>query len=431
MVHPRTRALFALIVLVVLAGERSADSADAIQPSCPSPRQIAATPEGAASCPPTIRPGGTLLHADGGVVSRPFDHERVRDPRTRGYGGATTTTSARGFAVTVGAPQGSVQSDPAISGAFVVWWQRRGGGGVATGDVLSKSLATGRVSPLTTSGAVVTPPAIDGATVVWEECRPCSVARDALGYYTLHGVQLYTKNLTMGRAALVATLADVSPSAPPAISGQSVIWHDRRGGKDTEVVKSLVTGRVFTIDPNPQCAGQRQARSSAAGFVVRIGASGGRPHLCGIDLSTGHTFPIPVGGAGLRSPRDAKNSGRFVVWTDWDSNRANQPASIYVADVATGREVRVVTIPYGRFNPRLGPATAVGGPIVVWQAAPNAPYTGTNADLYGYDLATGRTLRITDDPYEQRSPAISGATAVWQEIRGGTTSIRGATIATT
>jgi beta propeller repeat protein len=40
-------------------------------------------------------------------------------------------------------------------------------------------------------------------------------------------------------------------------------------------------------------------------------------------------------------------------------------------------------------------------------------------DIYGYNLTTEREFRITDDPYDQTHPAISGDVVVWQDNRTG------------
>jgi beta propeller repeat protein len=123
--------------------------------------------------------------------------------------------------------------------------------------------------------------------------------------------------------------------------------------------------------------------------------------------------------------QDPKISGQIVLWTDWNWNQARQPASIEALDVRNGRRFPVAALPYGHFNPQQGPATALSGHMVVWEQSARV-WSRTQID--GTDLLTGQTFQISPDPHEQREPAISGTTVVWQDFRQGTPTVYGTTL---
>jgi beta propeller repeat protein len=65
---------------------------------------------------------------------------------------------------------------------------------------------------------------------------------------------------------------------------------------------------------------------------------------------------------------------------------------------------------------------------VVWEQAGNLSSRTPNFDIYGKDLFTGQTFQITRDFHDQKEPAISGKTVVWQDFRHGRPSIYGASL---
>ena len=133
--------------------------------------------------------------------------------RTRAAGSIHTETVARAFPIS---RPGANASSPAISGKLVVWWRWRSGGGYSRGDIDGKDLATGRMFSVTTKGtAVISAPAISGHIVVWQDCRSCTVSRDAMGYVTFHNAKIYGKDISTGREFLVATPATQHPGADP------------------------------------------------------------------------------------------------------------------------------------------------------------------------------------------------------------------------
>jgi hypothetical protein len=109
--------------------------------------------------------------------------------RTRAAGAMHAPIVVREFPIS---RPGASASSPAISGKLVVWWRWRSGGGYSRGDIDGKDLATGRMFSVTTKGtAVISDPAISGHIVVWQDCRSCTVTRDAMGYVTFHNTKIY------------------------------------------------------------------------------------------------------------------------------------------------------------------------------------------------------------------------------------------------
>jgi beta propeller repeat protein len=119
-------------------------------------------------------------------------------------------------------------TSPAISGAFVVWWRLSANKGCTRGDIYGKNIAIGRTFRVTSGGYIVGPPVIDGTTVVWEDCRTCTVTRDAMGYVTFRNMALYAENLATGQLFPITT--DPRDQESPVISGTTVVWQDLHTG---------------------------------------------------------------------------------------------------------------------------------------------------------------------------------------------------------
>ena len=246
-----------------------------------------------------------------------------------------------------------------------------------------------------------------------------------MGYVTFHNTKIYGKDISTGREFLVATPASQHPA--PAISGSIVIWQDRLNGRNGIRGTDLRTGRQFFIASHR--AGQQYDTLSAirGPLVVWVDGRQGGESIYGQDLRTGRAFPIVLSKQTHGHVQDPKISGHIVIWTDWNWNQARQPASIEARDVVSGRRFHVTTLPYGHFNPQQGPATALSGHTVVWEQAGNLSSRTPNFDIYGKDLLTGQTFQITRDFHDQKEPAISGTTVVWQDFRHDTPSVYGAT----
>ena len=111
-----------------------------------------------------------------------------------------------------------------------------------------------------------------------------------------------------------------------------------------------------------------------------------------------------------------------MVWTDY--RRATKEddygsADIYMYDLSTGKESPVTTAA----GEQSGPTT--NGKVVVWldrRKSPD-PTASDASDIYGYDLATRKEFAISTSSASKSDPSISGNLVVWAEYQGATQSI--------
>ncbi len=104
--------------------------------------------------------------------------------------------------------------------------------------------------------------------------------------------------------------------------------------------------------------------------------------------------------------------GDYVVWMDL---AGTSPADIYAHRISTGNTWNLSNHESSQFNPRMD------GTRVVWTDLRNGGGSvygsHENADVYMYDFETGELVRITDKPWVQLYPDISGDRIVWQDYR--------------
>ena len=264
------------------------------------------------------------------------------------------------FAIVV---QDGIQNTPAVDGQWVVWSDKRTGGF----DIYGYDLMAGGEFPICTHEAKQFYPAVSGNTVVWEDDRdsPPDVPPD----YT--NLDIYAMDLRTREEFAVCTAK--WDQAHPAISGNIIVWEDRR--------------RQFPgWDPT-------------------------RAEIYGYDLATGREFLIATSEDGIDQVSPAI-SGDIVVWADM-----HNWGDIWGYDLATETRFPVCTDAAYQGQP------AVDGNLVVWTDLRNG-----NEDIYGYDLATGQEFAICTDPARQSFPRISGNLVVWQDSRNGDSDIYGAYI---
>lgn len=109
-------------------------------------------------------------------------------------------------------------------------------------------------------------------------------------------------------------------------------------------------------------------------------------------------------------------SGANLVWQEMNGNDWN----VYYGDGLPGT-VTAIAAPGDQILPRVSESD--GHVLIVWEDRRNG-----NADIYGYDMTTGKELVICNDTAQQVAPRISGDWVVWQDKRNGNWDIYGATI---
>jgi beta propeller repeat protein len=316
---------------------------------------------------------------------------------------------ARSFHI---ATTGSSVRSLAISGPIVVWVAGRGDGTrrVPRGDILGRNLATGQKLQVKTNGAVVAPLAIGGAVVAWIDCRFCRAVPGLPGYTN---TVVYARNLTTGYTSQMSKAG--GELSDPAVGDGTVVWIER----GRVMVKGLASVRIFRV---PGDRGQQAAPAISGQTVVWQEMRGGAWAIYGADLRTGRTFPVARPASPGRNLGAPVISGQIVVWTQW---RPDRSVAIDGKDLVTGRRFHVTTLQAGTYNPQFGPIKSISGHVVTWEGAGMVATPEPSYSIYAQDLTTGAQFRLSR---QGRMPAVSGGTIVWLSPHGATTGIDGAVL---
>ncbi|MBI5408654.1 MAG: fibronectin type III domain-containing protein [Nitrospirae bacterium] len=226
-------------------------------------------------------------------------------------------------------------------------------------------------------------PAISGNRIVWLDRR-----NDKWDIY------MYDK------AAKVEIRVTTDSSDPwsPAISGDYIVWEDYRDGYGDIYMYDISTGvesrlsTSATSKYNPAISGNRIVWTDY------------RSDLYMYDISTSVEAQI----AANTYAYDPAISGSRIVWMDYRTGNAE----IYMYDILTGVETQATSNPEGRYYP------AISGSRVVWQG-----YRDGYDDIYTYDISTGVETQITIDASDQYYPVISGDRIAWEDWRNGNSDI--------
>jgi len=242
--------------------------------------------------------------------------------------------------------------------------------------------------------------AIEGDIAVWQDNF---LVDDGMGGFE-HVNALRAKDLTTGQMFDVGSGDGFSQ---PDVSGKVVVWADYRSGEADIYAWDLVARQEIVVCT---AAGNQYAPRISGDVVIWDDRRGGTKAIRGYNLATGQDLvvPTPPGAA----PQLAEIRGNTVVWTDWrngdpdDGTRGN--ADIYAYDLSTGRETAICTDSAKQTMPR------VSGDIVVWVDLRN-----DNADIYAHDMSTGREFPITTALREQWRPVIGDTFVAWEDDRDG------------
>ena len=300
---------------------------------------------------------------------------------------------------------GRTQVGPQAAGSLVVWEDRAVAARPAldsvagTSDIRGRDLATGQPFVVTAAPGDQTAPAIAGTIVVWQDtghsCPGCEA--DIRG-----------KDLATGAEFVIA--AGPADQAAPAVAGRTVAWIEFDGLRQRLLATDLggqpvveiavaapgaTLGRpalsddlIVWAEHSPSGSARRQALSAyrrATGQVQRLAES---------------TWP------GL----EYAVADQRVVWTE---------PRLVLADVATGS---VAVLDHG---PAAAPAIA--GDLVVWSGLDARIADGH--DIYGFELATGRRVRLVSAAGSQRRPVVAGDRLVWQSEEDGRSRLLATTLA--
>lgn len=232
--------------------------------------------------------------------------------------------------------------------------------------------------------------------------------------------------------------------ASSAIQGLDVVWEDSRNeetdGTDVYTynsqtgVQSLVAGgngdQTEPAISDSQIVwlsgGRLKAKNRSSGSVSNVAGSPtqSNPALCGSvvtwsdsrnattdvyarNLAGGQEIAVATTGAEEAYP--ACDNGRIVYM----HAPTGEWAGIRLYDIASGQTTTVSDRPYNEWRP------AISGDRVVWQAWPNQPDTTEGIQILGKRLSTGDTFTVTNGPNQQTAPVISGTLVAWEDARDG------------
>lgn len=199
----------------------------------------------------------------------------------------------------------------------------------------------------------------------------------------------------------------------PAVSGDVVVWMDKRTGGFDIYSYNLSEPNEYAIET---AAGDQKIPAICDNIIVWMDAF----DIIGYDISGASVFAVCDNAF---EQEDPAISGNVVVWRD-QRNFAANGFDIYgcdISDPCDPCEFSICTEEHGQYYPD------IDGNIVVWLDVRNA---ATQPDIYGYNLDTQQEFEICTHAAGQYYPQVSGDVVVWKDTRDGNNSIYGYRIST-
>ena len=216
---------------------------------------------------------------------------------------------------------------------------------------------------------------------------------------------------------------DSAYQGSPRISGNNVVWFDRRDG-DNVYGYDLSTKAEFFIGGSPASGGNESILAISGNTVVwgddRNDGAIKDFDVFGYDLSTNTEFPV-VTGSSVDLMVDVDND--TVAWSRYLNS--NVGYDIYGKKLSTGEQFPITT--------EVGSTQAyptISGNIVVWQDWRNASGIHELGDLYGLNMDTGDEFIVSTASGFQHHQNINGDIIVWEDTRNGSSAIYGYDLST-
>ena len=169
------------------------------------------------------------------------------------------------------------------------------------------------------------------------------------------------------------------------------------------MAKDLSSGQVFSVTNGPAT----QVDPALCGSVVVWSDTANNSDVYAKHLAGGSDDPVATSAAVEAYP--ACDAGRVVYMYA----PLGQSADIRLYDIASGQTRVVSNQPWNEWRP------AISGNRVVWQAWPNQPDTTRASRSSARTSIRARTSWSQTGPINQTAPTISGSVVAWEDLRSG------------
>jgi beta propeller repeat protein len=305
----------------------------------------------------------------------------------------------------------SVQQSPAIWGDWIVWEDSRDS--VTGRDIYGYNIVTGEERRISHSGYARNP-AISNDVIVWQDSRPAG------GAYNI-----YLYNLTTG-AEETRLFPDSLSQTSPAIDAAKIVWQVQQSNGKYDIMMLEYPLMTMPVSLTPGTSASDQKNPEISGDLVvwedkRNGGTGTDIFLNDTSPSSYTTYNLTPGILSS-SKTHPSISGRKVVWRDGS-------LTINMTDTGIPEPwaIEQVNTPGGSV---LSLSPSIMNNNVVWAARRSG---STNYDLYIRDVSPPQPqVRITQDSAsvvintdtttgKTMGPDISGNRIVWTDKRSSST----------
>ena len=301
------------------------------------------------------------------------------------------------------------QTNPCITGPFIVWQDNRNG----NWDIYAYDLDKQMEYALCTADGNQTNPSIgwgsilDDVIIVWQDDRNGN--GDIYGYR----IPADYPDLDLGIGSEITVCTDPCEQCNPVSLGRYVCWQDNRNGNWDIYAKVYEQGE----EPSEFVICQKDGNQvnpaaywlTGAWFVWQDNRNGDWD-IYGYTMEDQNEFVVCVEEGNQVNP----SVGLFgIVWQDDRNGNSDIYASICGNILCSELfEVPVCTDPNDQAHPCFYEAD-----FIVWQDRRNGSW-----DIYGYridSISNGTTFVVSAADTDQTGAATSGPWVVWQESRNG------------
>ncbi len=273
------------------------------------------------------------------------------------------------------------QWEPAIAGDLIVFTDRRSG---SDEDIWYYDLSTDAQGMVAGGPTSQRQPDVSGRTVVYTDFGPSTGGGD-----------IYA--VTLGGAPTLVAGEPASAQTDPAISGNLIVWEDRRDGNLEIYARDLGGGPAIRLTETADAEELDPAVSGSRVVYSRRYADG----TCQIfmtDVVTRMTRQI-TSGAGCFSRPDI--DGDMIAY----DNNPSGDQDVYVYSLATGEEHRVVLAGVQR-------NAHVSGDWIAAEKVAQVPYP--NWDIKIYNIPRDSPFGAVTTEFDEQADDISGTRVAYQ-----------------